>query len=166
MATNSEDRAAMIAACAKADVRLMVAYRCQYEQVNRAAIRAAQGGALGKLRFFQAANLQANGSGPQWRYSRALAGGGALPDIGLYCLNAARYLSNEEPVEVLGQAYRRSDDERFREVEESMSFTLRFPYGLLAQVQSSYGADQEKSLRLHGERGSMLVENAFAYECQ
>ena len=166
MATSSEDCAAMIAACAKADVRLMVAYRCQYEQVNRAAIQAAQGGALGKLRFFQAANLQSNGPTPQWRYSRPLAGGGALPDIGLYCLNAARYLSNEEPVEAIAQAYSPPGDERFREVEESMSFTLRFPSGLLAQAQSSYGAYQEKSLRLHGERGSLLMEDAFAYKGQ
>ncbi|TDH63076.1 Gfo/Idh/MocA family oxidoreductase [Dankookia rubra] len=166
MATSSEDCAAMVAACAKADVRLMVAYRCQYEQVNRAAIRAAQGGTLGKLRFFQAANLQANGPGPQWRYSRTLAGGGALPDIGLYCLNAARYLSNEEPVEVFAQAFSPAGDERFREVEESMSFTLRFPSGLLAQAVSSYGAYQEKSLRLHGEGGSLMIEDAFAYQGQ
>src|SRR4051794_23889201 len=166
MATSSEDCAAMIAACARANVRLMVAYRCQYEQVNRAAIRAAQDGALGKLRFFQAANLQSNGPGPQWRYSRHLAGGGALPDIGLYCLNAARFLSKEEPVEVIAQSYSPPGDERFREVEESMSFTLRFASGLLAQAQSSYGAYQEKSLRLSGDRGSLLLEEAFAYQGQ
>jgi predicted dehydrogenase len=166
MATSSEDCAAMIAACARVNVRLMVAYRCQYEQVNRAAIQAAQSGAIGRLRFFQAANLQSSGPGPQWRYSRRLAGGGALPDIGIYCLNAARYLSHEEPAEVLAQAYSPPGDERFREVEESMSFTLRFPSGLLAQAQSSYGAYQEKSLRLTGERGTLFLEDAFAYRGQ
>ncbi|WP_200306483.1 Gfo/Idh/MocA family protein, partial [Paracraurococcus ruber] len=166
MATSAEDCAAMIAACARANLRLMVAYRCQYEQANRAAIRAAQTGALGRLRFLHAANLQSNGPGPQWRYSRRLAGGGALPDIGLYCLNAARTLSGEEPVEVSAQAYSPPGDERYREVEESMSFTLRFPSGFLAQAQSSYGAYQEKSFRLSGERGSLLLEDAFAYRGQ
>ncbi|MCB4821154.1 Gfo/Idh/MocA family protein [Roseicella aerolata] len=166
MATSSEDCAAMIAACARSNVRLMVAYRCQYEQVNRAAIQAAQSDAVGRLRFLQAANLQSSGPGPQWRYSRRLAGGGALPDIGIYCLNAARYLSREEPLEVVAQAYSPPGDERFREVEESMSFTLRFPSGLLAQAQSSYGAYQEKSLRLTGERGSLFLEDAFAYRGQ
>src|SRR4051794_15186169 len=166
MATSSEDCATMIAACARAKVQLMVAYRCQYEQVNRAAIRIAQSGALGRLRFFHATNLQSNGPGPQWRYSRRLAGGGALPDIGLYCLNAARYLSNEEPVEVIAQSFSPPGDERYREVEESMSFTLRFPSGLLAQAQSSYGAYQEKSYRLAGERGSLLLADAFAYKGQ
>ncbi|RAI58462.1 Gfo/Idh/MocA family protein [Roseicella frigidaeris] len=166
MATNSEDCAAMIAACARADVRLMVAYRCQYELVNRAAIRLAQSGELGRLRFLQAMNLQSNGPGPQWRYSRQLAGGGALPDIGLYCLNAARYLSGEEPVEVVAQAWSPPGDARFAEVEESMSFTLRFASGFLAQAQSSYGAYQEKSCRLAGERGSLLLEDAFAYRGQ
>src|SRR3712207_2290327 len=47
-----------------------------------------------------------------------------------------------------------------------MSFTLRFPSGLLAQAQSSYGAYQEKSLRLAGERGGLLLEDAFAYQGQ
>jgi predicted dehydrogenase len=166
MATSAEDCAAMIATCARADVRLMVAYRCQYEQVNRAAIRAVQSGALGRLRFLQATNLQSNGPGPQWRYSRQLAGGGALPDIGLYCLNAARYLSGEEPVEVVAQAWSPPGDARFAEVEESMAFTLRFASGFLAQAQSSYGAYQEKSCRLAGERGSLLLEDAFAYRGQ
>jgi predicted dehydrogenase len=57
-------------------------------------------------------------------------------------------------------------DERFREVEESMSFTLRFPSGFLAQAQSSYGAYQEKSLRLSGERGGLFMQDAFAYKGQ
>lgn len=166
MANSSEDCAAMIAACARADVRLMVAYRCQYEQVNRVAIRMAQSGELGRLRFLQAANLQSSGPGPQWRYDRRLAGGGALPDIGIYCLNAARYLSNEEPAEVVAQGFSPPGDPRWREVEESMSFTLRFPSGLLAQAQSSYGAYQEKSLRLNGDHGSLLLEDAFSYRGQ
>ncbi len=66
---------------------------------------------------------------PQWRFNKALAGGGALPDVGLYCLNGARFLTGEEPVEVFARTYSTPGDPRFAEVEETVSFTLRFPSG-------------------------------------
>ena len=166
MATSAEDCRTMITACARADVRLMVAYRCQYEPFNRAALELVRGGALGRLRFVEGSNLQANGPGPQWRYSRRLAGGGALPDIGLYCLNAARFMSGEEPVEVSARLFSPGGDERFREVEESIAFTLRFPSGLVAQGIASYGAYQDKTLRLHGDKGGIEMPDAFSYQGQ
>lgn len=146
MANSARECREMIAACAEAKVRLMVAYRCQYEPYNRAARALVQEGKFGRLRFIEATNLQANGPGPQWRYSKRLAGGGALPDIGLYCLNSARFMCGEEPEEVFATIANPTGDERFREVEESVSFLLRFPSGLVANCLTSYGAFQSKSL--------------------
>ena len=163
MANSAQECSEMIAACARAGRRLMVAYRSQYEPYNRAAQALVQGGELGRLRFIEATNLQANGPGPQWRYSRRLAGGGAMPDIGLYCLNAARFMSGEEPSEVFATISSPDGDERFREVEESVSFMLRFPSGLIANCLSSYGAYQEKTLRLHLEKGGIDMPDAFSY---
>jgi predicted dehydrogenase len=140
MANSSAECREMIAACNRADVRLMIAYRAQYEPYNRAAIELVRSGRLGRLRFIEATNVQANGPAPQWRYSRRMAGGGALPDIGIYCLSAARYLTGEEPVELQGWMSRPQGDPRFAEVEESAGFRLRFPSGVVAQAVSSYGA--------------------------
>ncbi|USQ71813.1 Gfo/Idh/MocA family oxidoreductase [Roseomonas mucosa] len=76
MANTAAEAQEMVEACARAGVRLMVAYRCQYEPYNRAAIALVRSGELGRLRFIEATNVQANGPGPQWRYSKALAGEG------------------------------------------------------------------------------------------
>jgi predicted dehydrogenase len=166
MANSSAECREMIAACERAGVRLMIAYRAQYEPYNRAAIGLVRGGRLGRLRFIEATNVQANGPGPQWRYSRRMAGGGALPDIGIYCLSAARYLTGEEPIEVQGWMQSPPGDARFAEVEESCGFRLRFPSGTVAQAISSYGAFQEKTLRAQFEAGALEMPDAFAYRGQ
>jgi len=163
MANTAAEAQEMVDACEKADVRLMIAYRCQYEPYNRAAIEIARSGELGKLRFIQATNVQANGPGPQWRYSKRLAGGGALYDIGLYCLNATRYITGEEPTEISARAYTPPGDDRWKEIEESMSFDLRFPSGVMASCLSSYGAFNNKTMVLHFERGTVEMPDAFSY---
>ena len=60
-------------------------------------------------------------------------------DIGIYALQAARYLSGEEPVEVEALMHSTPGDPRFTEVEENVTFQLRFPGGILASCSSSYG---------------------------
>jgi len=105
MATSSADARAMIAACDRAKVKLMIAYRIQYEPYNQRARRFVQEGTFGRLVGATMTNTQtvaANGA-EQWRHKRALAGGGSLPDIGLYCINTARFLTAEEPVEVYAE---------------------------------------------------------------
>ncbi|MFT8246551.1 Gfo/Idh/MocA family protein [Roseomonas sp. BN140053] len=163
MATSVADAQAMVQACTEARVRLMIAYRCQYEPYNRAAIDLVRSGQLGRLRFIEATNVQANGPGPQWRYSKALAGGGAMPDIGIYCLNAARYITGEEPIEVTAHTFSPERDTRWAEVEESISFSLRFPSGVMANCLASYGAFNNKDLRLHFEAGTVEMPDAFSY---
>jgi predicted dehydrogenase len=166
MANSSAECREMIAACARADVRLMIAYRSQYEPYNRAGIGLVRGGRLGRLRFIEATNVQVNGPGPQWRYDRRMAGGGALPDIGIYCLSAARYLTGEEPVELQGWMQSPPNDPRFAEVEESVGFRLRFPSGVVAQAMASYGAFQQKSWRALFENAAVEMPDAFSYRGQ
>ncbi|MDR5805738.1 Gfo/Idh/MocA family oxidoreductase [Caballeronia sp. LZ001] len=166
MANTADEARQMIDACAKAGVKLMVAYRCQFEVFNSAAMKLVQSGELGRARIIEATNAQVQGPGGQWRLRSALAGGGALPDIGLYCLNGVRHVLGEEPVEVYAQIVNPADDERYREVEETIAFTLRFPSGAIAQCASSYGAHESKDMRIRLERGWIDIENAFAYKGQ
>src|SRR5688500_4366434 len=107
----------------------MIAYRLQYEPYNRKAIELCQK-ELGSLKLFYGSNCQ-DVAAPNIRLSKQL-GGGPVGDVGVYCINAARYLSGEEPSEVAAMAHSPPDDPRFREVPESVSFTLRFPSGLVA----------------------------------
>jgi predicted dehydrogenase len=166
MAVNSDECREMIAACAKAGVKLMIAYRCQYEPHNRAVIKLARSGEFGRPRLIQAFNGQTTGLPEQWRLRKALAGGGSLPDIGLYCLNTARAVLGEEPNLIQAQIHSPPDDPKYREVEETASFTLHFPSGVIAQCLSSYGVYEARSLTLHTGTASVDLQNAFAYQGQ
>jgi predicted dehydrogenase len=166
MANSVEECRQMIDASASAQKLLMVGYRMQYEPFNREVIRMARGGELGKLRNFVSSNAQLQKNPNEWRLKRALSGGGPLTDIGIYCLNAARYLTGEEPVEVTALAHSTPGDPRFREVEEQIDFTLRFASGVLASCASSYSVYSSKSYRLMGESGWAELDPAYPYRGQ
>ena len=80
----------------------MIAYRIQYEPNNRYMRQLVQTQQYGPVKIIEAVNGQNQGDPNQWRQKKALAGGGALPDVGLYCLNTTRFLTGEEPTEVIG----------------------------------------------------------------
>jgi predicted dehydrogenase len=117
MSTNVKDCEHMIDACKAAKVKLMIAYRSQYEPNDLELIKMVRAGKLGKLKQIIASNTQDQGDPSQWRLKRALSGGGCMPDVGIYCLNAARFLSDEEPIKVTASLYRPVNDPRFTEVE-------------------------------------------------
>ncbi len=153
----------MIDACDAAKKLLMIAYRQQYEPNNIALGKMMRDGRLGTVKQIFACNAQNEGDPDQWRHKRALAGGGALPDIGLYCLNATRFLSREEPVEVMAQTYSTPGDPRFKEIEETIHFQMRFPSGLMTQCAASYGAHLSRFMRVNGTTGWTEMSPAFSY---
>jgi predicted dehydrogenase len=166
MSTSVADAQRMIDACAKADRKLMIAYRCQYETYNRAVCDAVKNKTLGTVGLIEAANLQNQANDGQWRLKKDLAGGGSLPDVGLYCINGARAALKEEPTEVYATIWSPPGDSRFTEVENTVSFTLLFPSGAIANCSSSYGLHETRRFRVYGSDGSMALENAFAYHGQ
>ena len=165
MATSVDEARAMIEACRRAERNLMIAYRCQYEVCNRELAKRARGGDLGDIQLIDAINTQNQGDPNQWRQVKKLAGGGSLPDVGLYCLNTTRALLGEEPVEVSATIHS-PDDARFREVESTVSFTLRFPSGVIANCSSSYSMHEHRNFRVLGSTTVAEIANAFGYEGQ
>ena len=163
MATSSADAQAMVDAVKAAGKLLMIAYRCQYEPYNRSVIKIARSGELGDLRMIEAVNGQNNANNGQWRHVKALAGGGSLPDVGLYCLNAARFVTGEEPVEIRARITRPKDDPRFREIEDLCSFELTFPSGVLAVCSSGYSIHETRRMRVIGSTAWADLDPAFAY---
>jgi predicted dehydrogenase len=156
----------MIDASKAAGRKLMIGYRMQYEPYNRDIIRRVRARELGDFKLFTADNCQNQGDPTQWRLKRAMSGGGSLPDVGIYCLNAARYLSGEEPVEVFARSWSTPGDPRFKEVEESMVFELRFPSGLLASCTCSYGSHRLQRYAVSGSQGWAELNPAFPYRGQ
>jgi predicted dehydrogenase len=163
MATTIEDSQAMIDACKKANKKLMIAYRCQYEPTNLHAIQLIRTGKLGKIQSIESThgfNIQPG----EWRLDKRLAGGGPLMDVGIYSLNACRYLTGEEPIAVEGYSSVIDQDGRFKEVEESLAWVMKFPSGAVASCSTTYGASMPGFYRVHGSAGVMHIEPAFAYE--
>jgi predicted dehydrogenase len=166
MSVSAEEAGTMIDACKRAGRKLMIAYRCQYETNNRELIRRARSGELGDIQFIDAVNTQNQGDPAQWRQSKKLSGGGALPDVGLYCLNSTRALLGEEPIAVTAAMHSPGGDARFAEVESTVSFTLQFPSGVIANCATSYSAHEHRNLKVLGSIGCAEIENAFGYEGQ
>ncbi|WP_206377697.1 Gfo/Idh/MocA family protein [Sphingobium psychrophilum] len=164
MATSVADCQAMIAASRKAGKKLMIGYRSRFEPYNRLAIDLVRGGHVGPTRLITAEHgfpIKPD----QWRLDKPLSGGGSMMDIGIYSLNAARYLTGEEPVEVTAVESTDRADPRFRTVEDRISFLLRFPSGVIADCISSYSTGHN-SYRIHGTQGWIGMEPATPYAGQ
>lgn len=160
LAVTESDCRAMIDACSSARVKLMTAYRLHFEKANMEAVELARSRKLGNLRFFTSSFTFQVKDAKNIRLRRE--GGGPLYDIGIYCINAARYLFRDEPYEVLCTAAN-SGEARFREVEEMYSAVLRFPHDRLASFTVSFGSDDNSWYELVGTKGSLCLENAYDY---
>ncbi|MFO0956528.1 MAG: Gfo/Idh/MocA family oxidoreductase [Isosphaeraceae bacterium] len=163
MANSVAECEEMIAACTRAERLLMIAYRCQYEPHHREMIRLARSGEFGPIRLIEATNGQNQGPADQWRHKKALAGGGSLPDVGIYCLNAARYITGEEPIRITAQIETDTSDPRFREVEDRIGFQLHFPSGIRASCETFYSAHESRRCRVLAESGWIDMDPAFPY---
>lgn len=163
MANTPAECQQMVDAGRKAKKKLMVAYRCRYEPYNQEAIRVARSHELGTTKVILADAGFAMGDPKQWRLNKQLAGGGSLMDIGIYALQAARYLTGEEPSEVNAMMYSTPNDPRFMEVEEAINFQLRFPSGILANCTSSYGYAWQSHYRVVTDQGWLEMDPATGY---
>lgn len=150
----------MIAACEENDVRLMTAYRLHLEPVNLDMVKRVRDGVIGEPRYFSSTfSYQVKPGNIRTQDDK---GGGALWDIGIYCLNGARMVFGEEPVGVFACAVN-SGDERFTEVEETYAVTLKFEGGKVANFIASFGAATSGHYQVVGTKGSIELRNAYEY---
>lgn len=165
MALSSKECEAMIAACRQAGKKLMIGYRCHFEPANLEAMRRARAGEIGKLRYFRSEHGYTAGDPSAWRLKKAMSGGGSIMDIGIYALQAARYMTGEEPVAVYAKETTDRNDPRFREVEDMIEFQLEFPSGVIGSCMSMYSANRNQVL-LMGDKGRIELEPATGYSGQ
>ena len=162
MAVSVKECESMIAACKKAGKKLMIGYRCHFEPFNLEAIRLTRSGAIGKPKYFRSEHGFVQRDPSKWRLKRALSGGGSLMDIGIYALNASRYMTGEEPISVYAHDKTDRTDPCFHEVEDRIEFELEFPSGIIASCMSMYSANQNHILMM-GETGRVELEPATRY---
>ena len=163
MAVSVPEAHSMIDACKTANVKLMIAYRCHYETTNLAAVKLIRDGAIGQVQQIQSAFGFSCGP-EEWRLQKPLAGGGPMMDVGIYCLNATRYLTGEEPASFSAYTYSNPDDPRFKTVEENLNWITRFPSGIVASCNTTYGAQMDGYFRVYGSKGWVQVDPAFVYD--
>jgi predicted dehydrogenase len=162
MATSSEECRQMIAACSAQNRHLGIGYRCQFEPRHMRCMEIAREKQMGGLTMIEAGFGFKIGQSNQWRLRKSLAGGGALMDVGIYALQACRYLTREEPQAIIAQETK-TDADKFAEVDESITWTMRFPSGVLAHCSTSYNFNGLNRFRVHAENGWFGMDPAFSY---
>ena len=161
LAVTAKDCRAMIEAADRNGTKLMTAYRLHFEEANLKAVDMAQSGRLGDLRFFSSDFAMTVKPG-DIRLGPRAEGGGTLYDIGIYCINGARYVFQDEPTEAFAVTTE-GDDPRFEHVEESVSAVLRFPGDRIATFTCSFDAADVATYRVVGTKGDLVVDQAYEY---
>ena len=162
MANSAKDCEEMITACRQAKRRLAIGYRCQFEPHHLRCLQFARERTFGDLKMIEAGFGFRIGDPNQWRLKHRYAGGGALMDVGIYALQACRYLSGEEPTHIAAMETK-TDPVKFSEVDESITWTMTFPSGLNCYCSTTYALSGINRLNAHGDQGWFRLNPAFSY---
>ncbi len=163
MAVNAAEGEEMLAVCDAAKVHLLVGYRMHFEPHTVKVIRMRMDGDFGKPLFFQGQSGFTIGDPNQWRLDKALSGGGAMMDIGIYSINGARYMIGEEPVWVTAQETK-NNPEKFKEgIDETIQFQMGFPGGAVASCLSTYSMNNLDRFFLNGDKGFAEMQPSTGY---
>jgi glucose-fructose oxidoreductase len=160
MAVTVDECERMIEACRENNVKLMIAYRLHFEEINLKAVDLVRRGKIGPPKYFNSSFSLTVKPG-NIRAKKEL-GGGTLYDIGVYCINAARYLFRAEPKEVMAVSVN-SGTKGLEEIDESTGALLRFDGERVAAFVTSFGAADVASYRIVGTRGQLHVDPAYEY---
>ena len=161
MAITVEQCDRMIAACREAGVMLSIGYRLHFEPYNMEMMRLGNEEVYGKVKKLKAENGMAEVKG--WRLDKQLAGGGPLMDVGIYCVQGCRYTLDKEPVAVTAQEGPKTDAEKFKSVEQSLTWQMEFPGGEIAECKTSYAEDMNV-LRAEAANGWFEISPAYEYK--
>ena len=160
MAVTVNECERMIDACRVNGVKLMIAYRLHFEQINLEGVELVRRGRIGEPRFFNSSFAMTVRTGNI--RTKPEMGGGTLYDIGVYCINAARHLFRDEPMEVSAVSVH-SGAKKLAGVDETTAATLRFEGGRVASFVCSFNASDVASYRVVGTKGQLHVDPAYEY---
>jgi predicted dehydrogenase len=161
MAVTEDECAEVIQVCEQHHAKLMIGYRLHFEAANLAVVDAIRAGDIGEPRFFHSVfAMQVRGGNIR---TQPRPGAGPLHDIGIYCINAARYTLQAEPVEVAAIQLENRVDDRFAHVPEAVSASLRFQGGAVATFTCSFGAQSRAHYEIVGTEGRIELDNCYEY---
>lgn len=167
MATSVEECRAMIQACDRNNRKLSIGYRLHFAPHHQRVMELGQDAVFGPVNVmragfgFRISDEATDEPHIQWRLDEGLAGGGALMDVGIYAVQAGRYVTGEEPIAVTAQEYTTRPD-IFSEVDETIFFQLEFPSGTVLDGSTSYNGSFNE-LHAACEDGWFELEPAYGY---
>ncbi|WP_336514755.1 Gfo/Idh/MocA family oxidoreductase [Pollutibacter soli] len=162
MAITATDCREMIEACKKAGVQLAMGYRLHYEPYHMELMRLGQQKVFGNVKVMEASLGYKSEDPKQWRHNKTLAGGGPLMNLGVYCVQVARYVTGEEPLTVTAQFGPVTRPDLFAEVEESITWQLQFPGGAMCNSITTYNSQIDR-FYAGAEKGSFELSPAISY---
>jgi predicted dehydrogenase len=167
LAAAVEQSAKMVDAARAHGVLLMTAYRKYFEPSSVYLKSLISKGSLGSIDMIHASFSErfVPGLSQAWMLDPALSGGGPLMDLGVYCVNTSRWLVDEDPTEADAESWRH-DTKLFQQVEEGVSFRLRFPSGLRVQGCTTYSAAMSSFMFVQGHKGWASLSPAFPFEVE
>ncbi len=164
MAISAAECEEMIDECRKASVQLAVGYRLHFEPYNQEMMRMGQQKVFGEVKHISAAlSYNTVGAGPgDWHVVKKLSGGGPLTNLGVYCIQGARYVTGMEPVAITARFGKVTHNDVFTEVEESIYWQMEFPNGAIADCSTSYTSYSDY-LMAAAENGHFELSPAISY---
>ena len=162
MAITAKEGEEMMAACQQAGVQLALGYRLHYEPYNLEMKRLGQQKVFGQVRLIESSLGYKTSNPNEWRIKKALAGGGPLMNLGVYCVQCSRYILGEEPLSVTAQFGPVTNKALFSEVEELITWQLHFPSGAVATASSSYNCQIDR-VYAGAENGFFELSPAISY---
>lgn len=162
MANTVAEAKAMLNACNKNNVKLAIGYRCHFEPFNMELMRLSNEKTFGEIKYISSSFGFKIGDPTQWRLNAKLAGGGPLMDVGIYIINAARYVKNQEPIWLSAHFGPKTDPNKFKEVEESVSWHMQYADGTVFNGYTTYNTNVE-FFDCRAEKGWMRTSPSFGY---
>lgn len=164
MATSVKDAEAMVAACKKANKKLSIGYRLHFEPHNQEMMHLGQDKVFGNITSLEGGHaFRISGERPdRWRLDGELSGGGPLMDVGIYVVQGEIYTLGELPISVTADIPEKKRPELFDEVEETITWEMEFPGGVIGKGESSYSYGASY-LNAEAENGWFKLSPAYSY---
>ncbi|MFZ0285488.1 MAG: Gfo/Idh/MocA family oxidoreductase [Terriglobales bacterium] len=163
MAVNANQCRQMVEAALKANVLLGVAQVFRFEESTAWFRDRLAAGQIDKVVFARSEFSFPGGVGhPRtWINNLSISGGGPIADVGVHCVDALRFVLQDEVVRVSARGFA---DPQSREVEAAAAMILEFSRGTLATVTVSFRAEYRTPFELVGETGVLRADDAFNVE--
>ena len=162
MAVSVAECQAIIDACKKANVKLSVGYRLHSEPHTQEIQRIVREKEFGAINFVTAeAGYPSNGNPGQWRLNKALSGGGALMNMGVYAIQGAIYAAGENPISVSAQEFS-TNPGYYKDTDETISAQFEFPSGTVGNIVTSHNAKLDR-LYAACDKGWFELDIAYTY---